>query len=60
MEKVPKEICTIRIIFPVESDEQAIEVKKKIAETLSGIPDIQIQFMIMGNFANGSQIQHIR
>ncbi|GAI75664.1 unnamed protein product, partial [marine sediment metagenome] len=39
-----KEICTIRIMFPVESDEKAIEYKRKIAGILSEIPDAQIQF----------------
>ncbi|GAI82563.1 unnamed protein product, partial [marine sediment metagenome] len=27
--------CTIRIMFPVESDEQAIDCKKKVKEALS-------------------------
>ncbi|GAI74609.1 unnamed protein product, partial [marine sediment metagenome] len=42
-----KEICTIRILFPVESDEKAIEYKRKIAAILSDIPDAQIQFSLM-------------
>lgn len=42
-----KEMCTIRIMFPVESDEQAIEYKKKIADILSDKPDAQIQFSIL-------------
>ena len=46
-EKSNQEICTIRIMFPIESDEQAIEYKKKIAAILSEIPDAQIQFSIM-------------
>ena len=41
------EICSIRIVFPVDSDEQAIEYKKKIAEVLSEIPDAQINFSLM-------------
>ncbi|MBA7474038.1 hypothetical protein ES707_09385 [subsurface metagenome] len=47
MDNDKKEICTIRIMFPVESDEKAIEYKKKIAELLSEISDVQIQFAIM-------------
>jgi len=43
----PKQLCTIRIGFPVNSDEQAIEYKKKIAEVLAEIPDAQIQFSLM-------------
>ena len=41
------DICTIRIMFPVESDEQAIEYKKKITTVLSEIANAQIQFSIM-------------
>jgi len=40
------EICSIRIMFPVSSDEQAIEYKKKIQSVLSDNPDAQIQFSI--------------
>ncbi len=47
MDNDKKEICTIRIMFPVESDEKAIEYKKKIALLLSEIPDAQIQFGLM-------------
>jgi len=39
-----KELCTIRIMFPVESDEKAIEYKKKMAAILAEVPDAQIQF----------------
>ncbi len=47
MENPKQEICTIRIVFPVESDEEAIACKKKIAEALSNKPDAQVQFAIM-------------
>jgi len=40
------EICSIRIMFPVTSDEQAIEYKKKIQSVLSDNPEAQIQFSI--------------
>lgn len=43
------ELCTIRIMFPVTSDEQAIEYKRKIAEILAEVPDVQIQFSLMTN-----------
>lgn len=55
-----KEICSIRIMFPVESDEQAIEYKKKIGAVLAEIPDAQIQFSLMtspGGTPLGSQIR---
>lgn len=47
MEQPKKEICTIRIMFPVESDEKAIEVKAKINEILSGNEEAQVQFSTM-------------
>lgn len=47
MEQPKKEICSIRIMFPVESDEQAIEYKKKITSLLVEIPTAQIQFSLM-------------
>ena len=47
MEQPNKEICTIRIMFPVDSDEQAIDCKKKIKEALSEVPDVTTQFSLM-------------
>ena len=41
---VMQEICSIRIGFPVDSDEQAISYKKKISEVLSDIPTARIEF----------------
>jgi len=45
------EMCTIRIIFPVESDEQALSVKKRIRETLGDIPNVQVHFAIVPNLS---------
>lgn len=47
MEQPKKEVCSIRIMFPVETDEQAIDYKKKIATLLAEIPEAQIDFRIM-------------
>ena len=44
MEQLKQEICSIRIMFPVDSDDQAIEIKKKIAEILKDKSDAQVQF----------------
>ncbi|KKM71583.1 hypothetical protein LCGC14_1429140 [marine sediment metagenome] len=44
MEQSKSEVCSIRILFPVESDEQAIEYKKKIDTILSEVKDVQINF----------------
>jgi len=51
---LPKqEICTIRIVFPVESDEQAIGFKRKIDSLLADINDSVIQFSIMSRPTGG-------
>ncbi|GAI56765.1 unnamed protein product [marine sediment metagenome] len=42
-----KEVCTIKIMFPVESDEQAIDYKKKITALLAEIPDAHLTFSLM-------------
>jgi len=46
LDRNSKEICTIRIMFPVETDEQAIEVKRKIAEIVKD-NDARTEFSIM-------------
>lgn len=43
----PMQVCSIQIGFPVESDEQAIEYKKKIAVILADIPKLRIDFSLM-------------
>jgi len=42
----PKQICSIEIMFPVESDEQAIVYKKKIREALSDRPEARFKFSL--------------
>ncbi|MBA7652688.1 hypothetical protein ES703_60527 [subsurface metagenome] len=42
-----KQICTLRIMFPVDTDEQAIEYKKKITAVLAEIPEASIEFRLM-------------
>lgn len=44
-----KQVCTIRLAFPIENDESAISYKKKIGEILADLPDVQIQFSLMTN-----------
>lgn len=41
-----QQICTLRVMFPVDSDDNAIEVKKKISSVLAEIPDVRIDFNI--------------
>ena len=52
MEQPKQEICTIRIVFPVDSDEQAIEYKKRILEVLKDNPDAQVHFALMPSPTN--------
>jgi len=40
------EICTMRIAFPVVDDDQAIAIKKKIAEVLEDVPDAAVTFTL--------------
>lgn len=56
MEQPPKEVCTIRIVFPVVTDEQAIVVKKKIADILKAVDSAQIHFSLM-SMRNGVDIR---
>jgi len=42
-----EQLCSIRILFPVKTDENAVAYKKKIAEVLAAIPKAQIHFSIM-------------
>ncbi|MBA7522239.1 hypothetical protein ES705_14357 [subsurface metagenome] len=42
----PKQVCSIRIMFPVVTDEQAIEYKKKISDVLADIPQARIEFSL--------------
>ncbi len=51
-----KEICRMTLTFPVDSDEQAINIKKKIAGVLTELSDAQINFSLMNlpnNAPNG-------
>ena len=41
------QICTLRIMFPVTSDEAAIEAKHKVEAALADVPDATIQFALM-------------
>lgn len=48
MENTPnKQLCRMTLTFPVESDERAIDMKKKITTILTELPDAQIQFSLM-------------
>lgn len=42
-----KQVCSIRIMFPVDTDEQAIGYKKKIGDVLADIPQARIEFSLM-------------
>ena len=42
-----KEICRMTLTFPVDSDEQAIDIKKKIGAVLAELSDAQVNFSLM-------------
>lgn len=42
-----KEICRMTLTFPVDTDEQAIDIKKKVGAVLSELQDAQINFSLM-------------
>ena len=44
--KQPQQICSIRIAFPVESDEQAIAYKKKVGDIFADMPQVRIEFSL--------------
>ena len=44
---IQKQVCSIRLVFPVNDDEEAISYKKKILEVIAAIPDVQLQFTLM-------------
>jgi len=47
MAETKQQICTLRILFPVISDEQAMDCKHRIEEILADIPEAQIDFRII-------------
>lgn len=56
----PTQICSIRIGFPVTSDEQAIEYKKQIGKVLADIPNARIEFSLVAipaGLPDGPQIR---
>ena len=41
-----KQLCTIRVMFPVTTDEEAIDIKKKVSSELADIPEARIEFSL--------------
>lgn len=44
---VRQEICLMRITFAVLDEHKAIDYKKQIAEVLSSMPNVRIDFSLM-------------
>lgn len=42
-----KEVCSMRIVFPIVSDEQALDIRKGVKVLLQDIPDAQVHFSII-------------
>jgi len=47
MDKSKKQICQIQVMFPVDTDEKALELKKNIETLLDETPDAQVHFTLM-------------
>jgi len=47
MDEQIKEYCIIKLMFPVTSDEQAFDCKKKVQAMLSAIPNSRVDFRII-------------
>lgn len=46
MDDPKKEVCSITIMFPVESDEQALAIKSKIKEFVKDVEGVRFDFRI--------------
>lgn len=44
-----KQVCRIEIVFPVDSDDQAIAIKRDISEALKALPNKRFTFSIAEN-----------
>jgi len=42
-----RQVCTITIVFPVESDEQAVTVKQQLSAVTATLADVRTDFRIM-------------
>ena len=42
-----RQVCTITIVFPVESDEQAVTVKQQLSAVTATLADVHTDFRIM-------------
>lgn len=41
-----KELCSITVVLPVESDEQAMDVKKKVQAAIADNPEAVVDFRL--------------
>ncbi len=41
-----RQVCSLSVMFPITTDEEAIAIKAKIAEVLVGIPESRIEFRL--------------
>lgn len=45
-EKQPQ-VCIIKVVFPAESDDAALDIKKKIGVIVEDTPGVQINFNLL-------------
>jgi len=46
MEQDKRELCSITVVLPVETDEQALDIKRKVQTAISDIPEAVIDFRL--------------
>jgi len=46
MDQPKKEVCSITIMFPVTSDEQALDIKTKVSELVKDVEGVRFDFRI--------------
>lgn len=43
----PKRVCSISIMFPIENDEQALQLKQAIDQVIPDVPNKRYNFQII-------------
>lgn len=47
-----KQLCIVTVMFPVDSDDEAVRIKKEIAAAIVAIPESRIDFRLNSGHAN--------
>lgn len=52
-----KEVCELRIMFPVDSGEQTLDIRRKIQEVLAELPDYTMTLTLTDMKKDGQRIR---